>query len=147
MTPSPSYDEGTSPCRTPARGRKLSANCGNYFWGSVPDREPLFDVLGLLDLVDETGETANLAVLAGDQAEYVAQAPSRHHMRMFTEIGQRVDLHSTGVGKALLSQLGSPDFDDLLDRRGLPGRTEHTITSRVRLHAELERIRSAGFHR
>jgi len=66
-------------------------------------------------------------------------------MRMFTEIGQRVDLHSTGVGKALLSQLGSPDFDDLLDRRGLPGRTEHTITSRVRLHAELERIRSAGF--
>ena len=65
--------------------------------------------------------------------------------RMFTEIRQRVDLHSTGVGKALLSQLGSPDFDDLLDRRGLPGRTEHTITSRVRLHAELERIRSAGF--
>jgi len=37
MTPSPSYDEGTSPCRTPARGRKLTrftrqcsgANCGN----------------------------------------------------------------------------------------------------------------------
>ena len=99
----------------------------------------------LLDLVDETGETANLAVLAGDQAEYVAQAPSRHHMRMFTEIGQRVDLHSTGVGKALLSQLDSAQVDDLLDRRGLPGRTEHTITSRVRLHAELERIRSAGF--
>jgi IclR family acetate operon transcriptional repressor len=99
----------------------------------------------LLDLVDETGETANLAVLAGDQAEYVAQAPSRHHMRMFTEIGQRVDLHSTGVGKALLSQLDSAHVDDLLDRRGLPGRTEHTITSRVRLHAELERIRSAGF--
>ena len=29
MTPSPSYDEGTSPCRSPARGRTLSANCGN----------------------------------------------------------------------------------------------------------------------
>jgi IclR family acetate operon transcriptional repressor len=56
-----------------------------------------------------------------------------------------VDRHSTGVGKALLSQLGSAHVDDLLDRRGLPGRTEHTITSRVRLHAELERIRSAGF--
>src|ERR1700704_5451498 len=29
MTPSPSYDEGTSPCRGPARGRTLGANCGN----------------------------------------------------------------------------------------------------------------------
>jgi len=47
-------------------------------------------------------------------------------MRMFTEIGQRVDLHSTGVGKALLSQLDSAQVDDLLDRRGLPDRTEHT---------------------
>src|ERR1700733_5656376 len=53
MTPSPSYDEGTSPCRTPARGRKPSVNCGNCLWGSVPDREPLLHVLGLLDLVDD----------------------------------------------------------------------------------------------
>lgn len=99
----------------------------------------------LLDLVDETGETANLAVLVGDQAEYVAQSPSRHHMRMFIEVGGRVDLHSTGVGKALLSQLSTAIVDDVLNRRGLPERTEHTITSRVRLHAELEQIRSSGF--
>src|SRR5260370_15039867 len=52
MTPSPSHDEGTSPCRSPARGRKLSANCGNCLWGSVPNREPLADVLGLIGLVD-----------------------------------------------------------------------------------------------
>src|ERR1700736_3436750 len=39
MTPSPSYDEGTSPCRTPARGRTLSGNCGNCLWGSIPCRE------------------------------------------------------------------------------------------------------------
>jgi len=94
----------------------------------------------LLDLVDETGETANLA---GDQADYVAQAPSRHANVHRDRAAGRPPQH--GFGKALLSQLGSPDFDDLLDRRGLPGRTEHTITSRVRLHAELERIRSAGF--
>src|SRR5882757_344957 len=64
MTPSPSYDEGTSPCRSPARGRKLGANCGNCLRGSVAHREPLAGVLGLLDLVDDgDGE-----VLAADAA-------------------------------------------------------------------------------
>src|ERR1700759_2580079 len=57
-------DEGTSPCRSPARGSELSGNCGNCRWGSVAHREPLLDVLGLLDLVDDgDGE-----VLAADAA-------------------------------------------------------------------------------
>lgn len=50
----------------------------------------------LAELVDATGETANLAVLDGDQAAYVAQVPSPHSVRMFTEIGRRVPLHCTG---------------------------------------------------
>src|SRR5215475_4631012 len=37
MTPSPSYDEGTSPCRTPARGRGLSGSPPS------PDREDRSD--------------------------------------------------------------------------------------------------------
>ena len=60
-------------------------------------------VLG--SLVDALGETANLAILSGSHAEYVAQVPSRHTMRMFTEVGRQVELHCTGVGKALLAQL------------------------------------------
>src|ERR1700730_17108512 len=64
MTPSPSYDEGTSPCRTPARGRKPSGNCGNCLGGSVAHREALADVLGLLDLVDD----GDREILAADAA-------------------------------------------------------------------------------
>src|SRR5258707_5964818 len=64
MTPSPSYDEGSSPCRTPARGRKRSANCGKCLWGSVPHREALAGVLGLLDLVDD----GDREILAADAA-------------------------------------------------------------------------------
>ena len=51
-------------------------------------------------LVDELGETANLAMLDGDQVAYVAQVPGRHAMRMFTEVGRRVHPHCTAVGKA-----------------------------------------------
>jgi IclR family transcriptional regulator, acetate operon repressor len=96
-------------------------------------------------LVDELGETANVAVLVGGQAEYVAQVPSRHAMRMFTEIGRRVDLHATGVGKALLARLGAGEVAGIVRRHGLPGHTEHTITTEAGLLAELDRIRTQGF--
>lgn len=41
----------------------------------------------LARLVEETGETANMALLDGDEIVYVAQVPSKHSMRMFTEVG------------------------------------------------------------
>lgn len=97
------------------------------------------------ELVRELGETANLAVLAGDRAEYVAQAPSSHSMRMFTEVGRRVDLHATGVGKALLAQLADADVDAIVRRTGLPQYTPHTIATAVGLHASLAEIRARGY--
>ena len=53
-------------------------------------------------VVARCGETANMAMLEGDACVYIAQVPSPNFVRMFTEVG-RVVLHSTGVGKALLS--------------------------------------------
>jgi IclR family acetate operon transcriptional repressor len=99
----------------------------------------------LADLVDTVGETANMAMLDGDAVVYVAQVPSRHSMRMFTEVGRRVAVHSTGVGKALLSQLPSEAVHELLTRVGMPVRTERTLTDPHRLAVELEQIRAQGF--
>ncbi len=99
----------------------------------------------LTELVDKIGETANLAIFDGDRAVYVAQIPSAHSMRMFTEIGRRVDVHSTGVGKALLSQLPDDEVRALVGRTGMKGRTEHTITTPDALVAELSRIRERGY--
>src|SRR5258707_10483452 len=68
MTPSPSYDEGTSPCRSPARGRKLKRELRKMPMSgdaaSVAHREPLAGVLGLLDLVDD----GDREILAADAA-------------------------------------------------------------------------------
>ncbi|HEV7656212.1 MAG TPA: IclR family transcriptional regulator [Mycobacteriales bacterium] len=96
-------------------------------------------------LVTEVAETANMAMLDGDAAVYVAQVPSPHSMRMFTEVGRRVLTHCTGVGKALLSQLEDAEVLELVRRAGLPARTEHTITTPDRLLGELARIRDQGY--
>jgi len=96
-------------------------------------------------LVDALGETANLAVLSGLRAEYVAQVPSRHAMRMFTEVGRQVDLHCTGVGKALLSQLDDDRLQQVLARTGLRRQTEHTHVTEADLRADLTEVRARGY--
>jgi IclR family acetate operon transcriptional repressor len=82
----------------------------------------------LTRLVDELGETANLASLDGDQIVYISQVPSRHSMRMFTEVGRRVLPHCTAVGKAIMAGMPPGEVRDLLQRTGMPRHTEHTIT-------------------
>ena len=99
----------------------------------------------LAHLVDEIGETANLAMLDGDQVAYVAQAPGRHSMRMFTEVGRRVLPHCTAVGKALLALSGDDDVRALLERTGLPRHTPHTVTDPDDLLAQLDLIRARGY--
>ncbi|CAN5393696.1 IclR family transcriptional regulator [soil metagenome] len=99
----------------------------------------------LADLVDELGETANVAVLTGAHAEYVAQVPSRHAMRMFTEVGRQVELHCSGVGKALLAQLDDEQVRSVVRRVGLPGYTPHTLTTESALFGELAEIRRNGY--
>ena len=99
----------------------------------------------LRHLVDELGETANLAMLDGDQVAYVAQAPGRHSMRMFTEVGRRVHPHCTAVGKALLAELPPGEARALLERDGMPAYTPTTITDPDLLIAHLEVIRKQGF--
>ena len=95
--------------------------------------------------VDEIGETANLAMLDGDLVAYVAQAPGRHSMRMFTEVGRRVLPHCTAVGKALLARSSDAEVRGLLARTGLPRHTPHTITDPDELLAQLRRVRRRGF--
>src|SRR5258708_6084386 len=99
----------------------------------------------LAELVNKVGETANMAVLEGDEVVYVAQGPSRRSMRMFTEVGRRVQPHCTGVGKALLAQLPTEAARAIVDRTGMEAHTPRTFTDPEALLAELVKIRKQGY--
>jgi len=96
-------------------------------------------------LADALGETTNLAVLDADMVVYAAQAPSRHAMRMFTEVGRRAHVHDTGVGKAMLAALPEAVVRSIVDRQGLPPSTERSITTMQGLLEELRVIRERGY--
>lgn len=99
----------------------------------------------LAAVVEGTGETANLAVREGDGVVYLAQVPSPHSMRMFTEVGRRVEVHCTAVGKALVAGDDDDEVLAMLDRAGMRGYTASTIVEPDGLIAELERVRRLGF--
>ena len=99
----------------------------------------------LASLVNDLGESANMAVLDGDMVVYIAQVPSRHSMRMFTEVGRRAHAHDTGVGKAMLAQLPEDTVRGIVSRVGMPTPTEHSIGNVDELLTELAAIRERGY--
>jgi IclR family acetate operon transcriptional repressor len=99
----------------------------------------------LRTLAQRSGESANLAVRTGRKAEYVAQVPGTHSMRMFTEVGRRVPLYCTGVGKVILASLTPAVLENIAHREGMPAITPSTITNSSAMRVELERIRTSGY--
>ena len=100
----------------------------------------------LNSLAKETGEFANLAILEEHQAVYLAQAQGdpRNVVTLFTQIGARVPLYSTGVGKAILANLPEEFLKEIL-QEGLLPITPNTITSESKLRRELDRVRELGY--
>jgi len=96
-------------------------------------------------LAVEVGETTKLALLDGERAVYVAQVPGRHSMRMFTEVGRRVYLHSTGVGKAILAQLPAESVRRALLAAATPQLTDRTLVDVEEILEELEKVRQTGY--
>ena len=96
-------------------------------------------------LVDRLGETANMAVLDTDMIIYVAQVPSPHAMRMFTEVGRRAHMHATGVGKAILAQLDDETVRGIVQRAGMPTPTVKSLGSVDALLDDLALIRERGY--
>lgn len=92
-------------------------------------------------LMDQSGETTNLAVLDGGEAVFVDQVQCHEMMRMLTRLGSRAPLHASGVGKALLSAMSDEEVNGVLQRRGLSRITNSTIDTPERLKAELKEVR------
>lgn len=99
----------------------------------------------LVSLVDSLGESVNLAMLDGNGVVYVAQAPGRHSMRMFTEVGRRAGVHCTAVGKAMLAELPLDQVPMFVHRTTFDAHTPNTITTLGALTSELERVHERGY--
>jgi len=93
----------------------------------------------------QTGELVNVGVEEYGQGVYLYLASGEGAVCLDTDAGLRVSLHCTAFGKAILAHLSRDRLEVILDERGLPRRTDQTITDRAELEEELETIRERGY--
>lgn len=95
-------------------------------------------------LAEETGEVAQFMVEEHGRGVYLHKARGENAIQTASYAGNRKDLHCTALGKAILSQFSAERIDEIIDRHGLPQRTEKTVSTREELFDALETIREAG---
>lgn len=97
------------------------------------------------DLVAETGEMAWLLVHQNGRVMYLYGRPGRTDVDAHSLIGSWAYMHSNSAGKAMLAHLPESTVDAVIERHGLPQRTDNTITDREALEACLEQVHERGY--
>jgi IclR family pca regulon transcriptional regulator len=99
-------------------------------------------------LSDETGHTVNMAVLEGADILYIERCrTSRQGQRdidLNLHIGSRLPAYCTSMGKVLLANLAPDAQRAVLKQVRFAQRGPNTLTARVQLLRELERVKRAG---
>lgn len=92
-------------------------------------------------LMEETGETVNMAVVDQGEAVYIGQVECHNAIRAFHRPGSRGPVHCSGVGKSLLAWRSEAEVERILRRHGMASFTRFTITHDGRFFDELAQIR------
>lgn len=99
------------------------------------------------ELEDRTGRTVDFSVEEHGRVISLYSELYSARESEFAKDRRMFYMHNTAGGKAILAQYSRDEVDNILDRWGLPAETEHTITDRDELFAELEVIREQGYAR
>lgn len=96
-------------------------------------------------LAEETGERVWLATAENGFSVSLYWASDRNPLHQHSRIGTRHHLHMSSPGKAMLAELSNEEVQAIIEKRGLPPQTEHTITDEEQLFHELDEIRERGY--
>ncbi|MGH1477904.1 MAG: IclR family transcriptional regulator [Geminicoccales bacterium] len=89
------------------------------------------------DLMMETGESVNLGIEDEGAIVYLAQIECHNPIRAFHRPGTRTRIHSSAMGKAILSTWSDAAIRKLLEKVGMPGFTRKTLTNDRRFFDDL----------
>ena len=96
-------------------------------------------------LAERSGLTAHIAILDHGEMVYIEKVESPGFIQTSTWVGKRMQVNSTGVGKAIAAHLSANELEAILKEHGLKKRTTKTITTQAKFLSELEKIRERGY--
>lgn len=99
----------------------------------------------LKELATQTQQSVHLAVLQKSHALYIEKVNAYNNIRLYSQIGQYMPLHSTGVGKALTAWLAQDKLAETLDGVVFEKILPNTIDSRAAFLRALEDTRARGY--
>ena len=99
----------------------------------------------LYNLSKKTNETTYLVVLEDNRIVYIDSVESTARLRARPVFGERVPLHCTSLGKAIMAFLPEEKINKIIYEDGLERFTENTITDPQVLKRELEKVRKRGY--
>ena len=99
----------------------------------------------LRDLMERTGETANLGIARDGHVLFVSQVETHATIRAFFPPGTMSPMHASGIGKALLAFMPDDQRRRILDGQSLEQFTQFTCASHDALETDLVAIRARGY--
>jgi IclR family acetate operon transcriptional repressor len=97
------------------------------------------------ELMEKTGETANLGVAEDDCVVFVSQVETHQAIRAFFRPGTRSPFHASGIGKAVLAHLEPERVAAILRKAGLQRYTDKTLSDISALAHDLATIKHRGW--
>lgn len=97
------------------------------------------------DVAASLNESCSAAILADTDVVYVARVPGERIMSVALSVGTRLPAYCTSMGRVLLSDLPSPDLDNLLRRAPLRAYTRKTQMNRVEIARAVRRAGEDGY--
>lgn len=119
-----------------------------FEWGSkAPVKQLLVERVHplMLRLTEEVNETVNLGELRNNQVFYLDKSESQRSLQIRTRVGNYTSLHSTGLGKSILSILPEPRRESLIRQLHFEKKTPHTITDADELRRQVETAITNGY--
>ncbi|MDA8125167.1 MAG: IclR family transcriptional regulator [Deltaproteobacteria bacterium] len=101
----------------------------------------------LHDLAERTRQTAHMVILDRNEIVYIEKIETHRAggLKMASRLGSRNPVHSSAVGKVLLSYYSPEALTAFLKEKGLPGRTVNTITDPGAFREHLQTVRRQGY--
>lgn len=116
---------------------------------SVLDRMDIRDISMpfIRALCEEVKEVVHLSILDGDEAIYIDKVESSKisSIKMHSQIGKRVPLYCTAVGKVLLSNLEEKKIRELISRRDMIKFMPNTIDNIDDFLIEMKKTNLEGY--
>jgi len=97
------------------------------------------------ELIQQSGEIAWFITEEDGCGVFIEKAIGKEAVQPCSHVGMRRYLHCIAGGKAILSELPRKRVEQIIKHRGLPPKTDNTITEKSELFEELENIKQQGY--